>query len=118
MPKIRDLGINSIPIPIHVKPAEDVWLATGGAVTSACGDSSCEEDDASSACGQSSCEDRDHDHDDNVSTCGHSSCEDHGGKDHDGKDDDDNHPRQTTPFAPEAIAKLRQQLEAHLGNQQ
>lgn len=119
MPKIRDLGINTIPI--TMRPPE---IGPGGAIfachkshgdqtsacgepscigdeQSACGDVSCKPDDETSACGEPSCVGDVH------STCGDPSCAP--------KSPRSPHDHRASAFSPAAIAQLRQQLEIHIG---
>lgn len=99
MPKIRDLGINSIPTRTSAL-TEEKWYA-GGQQTSACGQSSCADNDDD----KDKDKDKDKDDDDVASECGGASCGDKEGI------------KVTLPFAPDAVAQLRQQLDAHLGMQ-
>ena len=115
MPKIRDLGINSIPV-VPRPPVMDTetWLA-GDDSTSACGDSSCKEDKD---------RDRDHDRDEDAVTsdCGHSSCRPDDDDEQSGCGDsscvgNDRDRLKTMTFESEVVWQLRQQLEAQLHQQ-
>jgi hypothetical protein len=126
MPKIRDLGINTIPV--TMRPPE---IGEGGMyacqqsndTTSACPEASCftetkkstnhsekscpdascldddGDDDEQSGCPDASCVEDD---DDSTSACPDASCKPRGHKN-------------ASAFSPEAVAQLRQQLEHHIG---
>jgi hypothetical protein len=134
MPKIRDLGINTIPItmrPPEIGPGGGIFAcnqshndhasACGspscvGQGTSACGDLSCKphDDDATSACGSpscivdetSGCESPSCIDDDETSGCESPSC---------AKSPKSPHDHHASAFSPAAIAQLKQQLELHIG---
>ncbi|HYC61691.1 MAG TPA: hypothetical protein VEK79_19200 [Thermoanaerobaculia bacterium] len=130
MPKIKDLGINTIPM----RPPQ---IGTGGSLdneglqyfaaqehtgcseatcgrqqprdsggggsdyTSGCSDASCAPD--TSACGDTSCKPQD------TSACGDTSCGDPR------RSPSPKDKKKASAFHPDAIAQLRQQLESHIG---
>jgi hypothetical protein len=109
MPKIRDLGINTIPItmrPPEIGPGGGLYACDDHShadQTSACGEASCggdEDEDETSGCSEASCVGEE------QSVCPDASCK----------------PKPPSPpghhhsaFNPDAIAQLRQQLEIHIG---
>lgn len=115
MPKIRDLGINTIPITMR-PPA----IGQGGGLyachdrssdqTSACGEASCD-DDATSGCSEASCVDEHQ-----QSGCSEASCVGDQQSACSGASCGPKPPKQHhSAFNPDGIAQLRQQLEIHLG---
>lgn len=117
MPKIRDLGINTIPL--TMRPPE--IGEGGGHEYFACGDhssdaeKSCLGQNQTSACG-ASCGAED-DMPDESSGCSDASCghDDDKDKDKDKDKDRDKGGYKLGAFHPEAIAQLRQQLEQQIG---
>lgn len=124
MPKIKDLGINTIPMTVASPQIgadgslEDHGLQYFAAgEQTACSEATCGRQreprddrggggggsDYTSACGDTSCKPED------TSACGDTSCKPPSpGKPHKGHKD-------ASAFHPAAIAQLRQQLESHIG---
>lgn len=127
MPKIKDLGINTIPMtmrPPEIGPGgsfdDAQYYVTGQQHTACseatcgrsnprpkhdttgCSDTTCEAD--TSACGDTSCSDHD------GSACSDTTCKDRSPRSPRSPRDD----KKMGAFSPDAIAQLRQQLESHI----